>query len=134
MVQGLTLLPLIHALGIREEPECDADVRSAREAVLAAGIRRLDAFCSETSCPIAVHHWRELMNDELIALREADQERRALALGRLSISTEVRKEVVEAQSEELLRLRDAGSINDRTYLDLQLDLDRQHVGLGVAEA
>ncbi|MBK7877054.1 MAG: Na+/H+ antiporter [Planctomycetes bacterium] len=134
VAQGLTLLPLIRRLGIREDEDGDADVRAAREALLAAGIRRLDAYCTETSCPIAVHHWRELMNDELATLREADDEARRLASTRLSISTDVRKEVVFAQTNELVRLRDAGTINDRTYLDLQLELDRQRVGLGGVEA
>lgn len=130
VVQGLTLLPLIRSLGIREDADSDADVRSARETMLEAGIRRLDAYCSETSCPIAVHHWRELMSDELAVLRDADEGARDLASSRLSISADVRKEVVRTQANELLRLRDAGAINDRTYLDLQLELDRQRVGLG----
>ena len=65
------------------------------------------------------------MADELDALREADEEKRAIARTHLSVSREVRRAVVEEQARALLGLRDTGVINDRTYLDLQLDLDRE---------
>jgi hypothetical protein len=37
----------------------------------------------------------------------------------------VRSEVNRAKETVLLRLREKGEINDKTYIDLQLDLDRQ---------
>ncbi len=125
IVQGLTLNPLIRALGIRGEDDSEAEIRAARERLLEAGVARLDAFCSETSCPISVHHWRTHMVDELAALLEQDEEKRAIARTSLSVSREVRRAVVEEQSRALLELRDKGVINDRTYLELQLDIDRE---------
>ena len=68
-----------------------------------------------------------------VVIRMYDEARR-LASTRLSISTDVRKEVVLAQTNELVRLRDAGTIDDRTYLDLQHEHDRQRVGPGGVEA
>lgn len=124
VVQGLSLLPLIRLLGIREEADSDAEVRKAREEMLAAGIGRLDEYCSEKSCPISVHHLREAMADELQVLRDADADSRKRASVRLAVSDEVRAEVVRAQENRLLALRDSGTINDRTYMELQLDLDR----------
>jgi hypothetical protein len=41
----------------------------------------------------------------------------------------VRRAVWEAQSKELLALRDAGKINDRDHQDLQLSIDREHADL-----
>jgi CPA1 family monovalent cation:H+ antiporter len=124
LFQGLTLLPLIRLLGIREEENSDAEIRGAREQMLSAGIARLDQYCSETSCPLSVHHLREAMADELQALRDIDEEARRLASARMAVSAEVRGEVIKAQQSRLLALRDTGEINDKTYMELQLDLDR----------
>lgn len=124
VAQGPSLLPLIRVLGIRDEAASDAEVRQAREAVLSAGIARLDQYCSETSCPISVHHFRALMAEELTALRDEDVESRQRAGVRLAVSQEVRREVAAAQQAALLALRDSGAINDRCYLELQLELDR----------
>ena len=50
-------------------PDEEAELRHARERVLQAGIGRLDAFCSERSCPVAVHRLRqrhrELLREEI---------------------------------------------------------------------
>ena len=128
LLQGPTLSPLVRLLGMREDEDGAGEVKAARETLLAAGIARLDEFCTEVSCPIAVHHWRMLMADELTALRDSDEDTRALAGARLAVSRDVRRAVAEAQAEELLRLRDRGTINDKTYLALQLELDRKHLG------
>jgi monovalent cation/hydrogen antiporter len=129
-VQGMTLEPLVKLLGVRGDEDGEAELRKAREALLAAGIRRLDAFCSERSCPISVHHWRTMLQDELASLRDEDADRRAQARSRLDVSKEVRQAVADEQGRELLALRDAGRINDRTYLFLQLDLDRANAPTG----
>jgi len=122
--QGMTLLPLIRWLGIRADDDTEDERRAARESVLKAGIARLDAFCSENSCPLAVHHLRALMADELTSLRDEDEGLRKSASVRLSVSQEVRRAVAITQEAALLALRDRGTINDRTYIELQLELDR----------
>ncbi len=127
VAQGLTLQPLIKLLGLRADDDSVQEVRSAREKVLSAGIARLDEYCSETSCPISVHHWRTIMADELVMLRDADSAKGRLAATRLSVSNDVRREVAKAQERALLSLRDGGQINDNTFLDLQLELDRSRV-------
>ncbi|HTE05708.1 MAG TPA: cation:proton antiporter, partial [Planctomycetota bacterium] len=130
--QGLTLLPMIRAFGLRDDEDSQRQVRSAREAVLSAGIARLDAFCSEQSCPISVHHWREHMQDELTTLRDADAEQRERARLRVNVSHEVHRAVADAQAVALLALRDRGGINDKTYIELQLELDREVFGAQTA--
>jgi CPA1 family monovalent cation:H+ antiporter len=126
VVQGLTLEPLVRWLKIPQDVDTETEVRKAREAVLAAGIERLDAYCSEATCPISVHRFRAAMEDELLLLREESEEERDMARARIAVSEEVQREVVRSQQMALLSLRDSGAINDRTYLDLQLDLDRTH--------
>jgi CPA1 family monovalent cation:H+ antiporter len=122
--QGMTLGPLVRLLRIQAGAETEEEIRRARERMLAAGIARLDEFCSEVACPLSVHHLRTAMQDELAALREEDASVRAGARERLEVSREVRAAVHAAQSRELLALRDAQGINDRVWTELQLELDR----------
>jgi CPA1 family monovalent cation:H+ antiporter len=122
--QGLTLQPLVHRLGLPENDPTEDEVRRAREAMLSAGIARLDAFCSQESCPIAVYRLRDLMSDRLASLQDEDAVVRERARRRLSVTGEVRRAIYEAQTEALLELRDQGVVNDRVHQELQLDLDR----------
>lgn len=124
--QGLTLGPLVRLLDIRVDDDGGKEVRAAREALLGAGIARLDLFCSEVSCPIAVHHLREAMQDELESLREHDEAERRRARQRLDVSREVRVAIHEAQSQALLGLRDSQRIDDLLYTQMQLEIDRTH--------
>lgn len=123
-VQGGTLQPLVHFLGIREDEADEHELAHAREKILAAGIARLDAYCSETSCPIAVYRFRSAMSDELAALTAGDAAVQREAAERLAVSQEVRRAVHAAQEQALLALRDNGAINDKTHVALQLELDR----------
>jgi CPA1 family monovalent cation:H+ antiporter len=125
-IQAPTLHLLIGWLGLSDEDTTQAEVRHAREAVLKAGIEKLDEFCSETSCPLSVHHWRTQMMDELLSLKASDKEERARARGRHEVSLEVHRAVAKAHAAELLRLRDKGELNDVTYMDLLLELDREN--------
>jgi monovalent cation/hydrogen antiporter len=128
--QGATLDPLARWLRLKRDPASESEVRRAREAMLEAGIARLDAFCTEERCPIAVYRFRETMSDQLAELRALDESERARATQRLAVSREVRRAVWAAQTAELLRLRDAGEINDAAHQNLQLLLDREHAELG----
>jgi CPA1 family monovalent cation:H+ antiporter len=124
-VQAPTLHLLIGWLGLSDEDTTEHEVRKAREAVLKAGIDKLDEFCSETSCPLSVHHWRTQMMDELLSMKASDKEERDNARTRHEVSQEVHRAVAAAHAAELLRLRDKGELNDVTYMDLLLELDRE---------
>lgn len=50
---------------------------------------------------------------------------REMADKRLEVSHDVRVAVHAAQSAELLRLRDGAEINDRIFIELQLEIDRK---------
>jgi hypothetical protein len=113
-------------LGIPSDEDSEMEVLKAREAVLAAGIARLDAYCSETSCPVSVHHWREAMATSWPRCARRTRRSSAWPRTRVEVSNEVRREVARAEEQALLKLRDSGVINDKTYLDLQLELDRQN--------
>jgi CPA1 family monovalent cation:H+ antiporter len=123
LVQGLTLAPLIRFLRVPGDTQTEAEARTAWTSVLRAGIARLDRFCSERECPVAVHHLRQAMSDRLLSFESEDAAERGLAHKRLAVSREVREAVHEAQTAELLRLRDSGRIDDQISLRLQLALD-----------
>lgn len=127
--QGITLLPLVRRLGLSDADPTDVEVRTASEAMLAAGIARLDAFCSEVSCPIAVYRLRDAMSDQLAALRAEDDVGRSAALARLEVAGEVARAVYQAQIDALLALRDRGLVNDRVQQELILELDRANAQL-----
>lgn len=130
--QGLTLLPLVRVLGLRDDENTQSEVRGAREALLEAGIARLDEFCTEVSCPISVHHLRTQMADELVALRDADEDSRRAATARVAVSRDVRRAIAQAQERRLLSLRNGGRINDKTYVELMLELDRSNLDVHAA--
>jgi Na+/H+ antiporter len=123
LVQGLSLARLIRVLRVPGDAETHAEARSAWISILRAGIARLDLFCSERECPVAVHHLRQAMSDRLLSIEADDAAERDLADRRLAVSREVRLAVHEAETEELLRLRAGGEIDDRIGLQLQLVLD-----------
>lgn len=122
--QGWTLGLLVRWCGLSTADQSEAELRAAREVVLAAGIGRLDEFCSATSCPIAVYDFRRAMQEELELLRTRDEVARARAQRLLEVSREVAVAVHAAQSAALLRLRDEQRINDRVHAGMQLELDR----------
>jgi CPA1 family monovalent cation:H+ antiporter len=127
--QGVTLLPLVRLLGLSDAEPSDVEVRRAREAMLSAGIARLDAFCSEESCPIAVYRLRDAMSDQLASLQSEDALVRSEALRRLEVAGDVRRAVYRAKTDALLALRDHGVVNDKVHQELQLDLDRSNADL-----
>lgn len=123
VLQGGTLFPLVKLLGLRDDGTSASELRAARERLLESGIGRLDAFCSEQSCPVAVHRFRESMVEELASLRADDAAERSQASQRLAVSREVRLAVVQAQEQALVRMRDAAAIDDQAYNSLLLELD-----------
>src|SRR5262249_14025528 len=127
-VQGATLHPLVRLLGVDDDGTTERELRFARDRLLDAGIARLDEFCSERSCPVAVHRYREALADQLVALRADDDAERRNAQLRLQVSREVFAAVFRAQERELLRLRDSGAIDDRAYAHLLLQLDASAAG------
>jgi monovalent cation/hydrogen antiporter len=127
--QGVTLLPLVRRLGLSDADPTDTEMLRAREAMLSAGIARLDAFCSEQSCPIAVYRLRDAMSDQLASIQAEDAMVRSEALRRLEVAGDVRRAVYQAKTDALLALRNNGALNDKVHQELQLDLDRANADL-----
>jgi Na+/H+ antiporter len=132
--QGVTFAPLVRALGLRASPADQARLRNrARSAAVQAGLDRLAELEREE---------HDAADDRAIAALRAALEGRLGRYRRRLESLEkadaeipfnpqyeaalrVSREVLEAEREELLRLRDTGRIPDSSLRVLERELDHQ---------
>jgi monovalent cation/hydrogen antiporter len=120
--QGLTFGLITRALGVRADPADEALLRwEARHAAVRAGLARLDQIADRG----------ELDGPALTALRASleheaghDGERGQLAADH-DAALRARREVIDAQREELLCWRDAGYLPDSSLRVLERELDHE---------
>ncbi|MBL7257258.1 Na+/H+ antiporter [Paractinoplanes lichenicola] len=133
--QGLTFAPLVQWLGLRANKSDEARERNeARSASVQAALDRLDEIQEEQHDhveDVAIEHMRKQLDVRL------ERYRRRLDMLEKSDSDEVpvspqyeaalmvRRKVIEAQREELLRWRDAGNLNDEGLRILERELDHE---------
>jgi len=133
--QGLTFAPLVHRLGLKaNKADLARERNEARSAAVKAAIERLDEIQQEKHDHIedrAIENMRKQLTVRL------ERYRRRLDLIEKSDSDEVpvspqyeaalvvRREVIEAQREELLRWRDAGNLTDEGLRVLERELDHE---------
>ncbi len=120
--QGLTFGLVARLLGVRADRNDEAALRwEARHAAVRAGLARLDELASDGELPGAA----------LAALRASleheaghDGEPECLAADH-DAALRARREVIDAQREELLRWRDAGHLPDSSLRVLERELDHE---------
>jgi NhaP-type Na+/H+ or K+/H+ antiporter len=120
--QGLTFGLVARLLGVRADRADEAALRwEARHAAVRAGLARLDELASDG----------ELSGAALAALRASleheaghDGEPECLAADH-DAALRARRDVIDAQREELLRLRDAGHLPDSSLRVLERELDHE---------
>jgi monovalent cation/hydrogen antiporter len=133
--QGLTFAPLVRWLGLRaNKADLARERNEARSASVRAALDRLEEIREEKHDHVeeqAIENMRQQLQIRL------DRYRRRIDLIEQSESDEVpvsphyeaaltvRKQVIEAQREELLRRRDAGNINDEALRVLERELDHE---------
>ena len=119
---GLTFGLVARLLGVRADRSDEAALRwEARHAAVRAGLARLDELASDG----------ELSGAALVALRASleheaghDGEPEWLAADH-DVALRARREVIDAQREELLRWRDAGHLPDSSLRVLERELDHE---------
>jgi len=133
-VQGLTLLWLIRRLGIEPpDPREEAIQRAhALERAAEAGLARLDELAADTTLPeSALDALRRVAAERALATWESTdadaREAPTVAYRR------VRGEMMAAERAALLRLRDAGEIDDEIVRALQRELDLEEALLAAFE-
>ena len=132
--QGATFAPLVRRLGLRADAADAARLRNqARMAAVDAGLTRLDELQAEQ---------HDHVDDAAIeAIRAALRTRRDRYARRLEVLTDaegevpmspqyeaalrVRRAVIDAEREELLRWRDVGRLPDEGLRTLERELDHQ---------
>jgi monovalent cation/hydrogen antiporter len=120
--QGLTFGLVTRLLGVRADPADEAWLRwQARAAAVRAGLTRLDqiAASGEIGGPalatlrVSLEHGAGLFRQQPPPAADDDAALRA------------RREVIDAQRDELLRWRDAGHLPDASLRALQRELDHE---------
>jgi CPA1 family monovalent cation:H+ antiporter len=132
--QGVTFGPLARALGVHADPADMASVRNeARAASVQAGLTRLDQVAADPDLPaheldglrstleIRLRRYQQVSSDEdgegpdVSAPGSPEHEAVLVA----------RREIIDAQREELLRWRDAGWLPDSSLRVLERELDHE---------
>jgi CPA1 family monovalent cation:H+ antiporter len=116
VLQGLTLRPLVLALGFEDDDAIEAEVRNGREQMLKAALASLGGEVDTKAAAALYHEYEEL-------LERADSS--------AALSPEVRKaeEALRARAwaasrERLGQLRLTGAIGDPAFQLLEAELDR----------
>ncbi|MEO8018721.1 MAG: sodium:proton antiporter [Pseudomonadota bacterium] len=112
VVQGLTLRPLILALGIKGDGTVENEVKAAQEALAQVAAEIIDADGSATAL---------VLRDEFV-MRRGDT-----ADGCENVRdarNRVRARIVAAQRDKLVRMRDGAEIGDDAFHQLEERLDR----------
>ena len=134
--QGLTFAPLVRALGLRANEADQARLRNeARSASVEAALERLDEIAEEDDedevDPHAVEAMRALLRARLsryqgrLDLLNSSDSPDLPVSPRYEAALRVRRSVIEAQREELLRWRDAGQLPDEGLRVLERELDHE---------
>jgi monovalent cation/hydrogen antiporter len=120
--QGLTFGLVTRLLGVRADPADEASLRwEARAAAVRAGLARLDQLAASA----------EIGGPALATLRvslehgEGLYRRQSPLAADDDAALQARREVIDAQREELLRWRDAGHLPDASLRVLQRELDHE---------
>lgn len=138
--QGMTFAPLVRRLGLRANTRDMARLRNrARIAAVQAAIRRLDELAlqseddpaTESIDPQALAASHRMLENQLHrylgrldALEDAPPDE-APRSPRYEAGLRLRRLVIDAQREELLRLRDAGQLPDAGLRELERELDHE---------
>ena len=136
--QGLTFAPLVRALGLRADKTDQALLRNqARTASVEAALARLDEIASDPErrqgTEEAVDLSRRQLNARLARYRGRLSLLEDAGTGTLPVSPayetalRVRRDVIDAQREELLRWRDTGRLPDEGLRVLERELDHEEL-------
>ncbi len=135
VVQGLTFAPLVRALGLRANQADEARLRNlARIAAAEAGLQRVDELAAEEHTDVedhAIAGIRTQLGSRLTRYRRRLDLLETAEDGELPMSPQydaavrLRRSVIEAQRDELLRWRDVGRLPDEGLRTLERELDQE---------
>ncbi|HUQ12608.1 MAG TPA: sodium:proton antiporter [Steroidobacteraceae bacterium] len=118
IVQGLTLRPLILAMGLKDDGSVEHEVRAAKHKLSRVALEILDGDGSEAA---------RMLRDEFTA--PAPDDDGTVPASHHSAHNRLRARVVEAQRDALVRLRDTAEIGDDAFRVIEEKLDRFEVNV-----
>lgn len=131
--QGTTFAPLVRLLKVRADPAAESRLRNeARIGVTKAALQQLDRIADEEEIDDggrdAMRHELEQRIDRyhrrLEHLDDTDDDAPVISPEQQA-ATSVRRRLIDAQREELLRWRDAGRLPDASMRSLEHELDHE---------
>jgi CPA1 family monovalent cation:H+ antiporter len=138
--QGVTFAPLVRALGLRADVADQARLRNqARAASVQAALQHLDELTREEHDEVddrAIAALRAQLSSRLARYRRRLDLLEGAEPGEIPYSPQydaglrLRRSVIDAQREELLRLRDVGRLPDSGLRVLERELDHEEGLLG----
>jgi Na+/H+ antiporter len=135
VLQGLSLAPLIRWLKLSEDGGPDQEEAKARLKSTRAGSARLEQLATEGQLPEEMlddfrGHYAERIRRHSSALDGAKDGERERAEQQSDVYQRVQRELVAAERQELIRLRNQGVINDEVLRRVQRELDLEESLLG----
>jgi CPA1 family monovalent cation:H+ antiporter len=132
VLQGLTLPGLIRWLGVKDDDSAEREENEARLRAAEAGLSRLEALAAEEWAPPEVIE--DLRGHYRIRLRRLKARSAGSSDGRhetlLQQSRRLQQELLEAEHDTVIALRDQGIINDEVLHKIERDLDLERVRHG----
>jgi monovalent cation/hydrogen antiporter len=130
VIQGLTLPPLIRWLGVAEDRTAEREERHARLALAEAAIGHLDGKLDEGALHAhQVHPVRQEYVQRIRSLKGLEGEAPASGLATMGATKALRREALDVQRDQLLRLRNEEVIGDDVLQRIQYELDLEEMGL-----
>jgi monovalent cation/hydrogen antiporter len=118
VLQGLTLRPLILALGLTDDGTVDREVRGAQDALALVALEILEGDGSETA---------QVLKDEFVTT-EVNEIDAPHATGR-EARNQLRVRILDAQRAMLVRLRETAEIGDDAFHRIEETLDRLEINV-----
>ena len=134
LVQGLSFAPLIRVLGVRDDGRVERVEDKARIKAAKAAIARIDELVAEEWVPEeTAARMRSFHEFRIKRFKARFDDGDDGAIDERSVNYQhLHRMVLEAQREEIIRLRDDGTINDQVMRRIERDLDLEDSRLEIA--
>lgn len=131
LLLSMTLAPLARWLGIRSDDDSSRE-QQIEQALAYAALGRLEAIAQQAvldGAPLPEAITEPLRARTLERLASAQEEGAVVAAGSADVAKQVRLEMLMAEQEELLRIRDEEGLPDAIVRPVQLRLDRRALAI-----
>jgi CPA1 family monovalent cation:H+ antiporter len=131
--QGLTLPLVIRRLGVKDDGAAQREEATARLVASRAAIARIDELAAEDWPPKEAIAYLRAVEKHRIHRYDGDGDTGEAERDQVleNARRRLRREMLDAEREALIRLRNDGSINDEVLRRLERELDLQQVWMDV---